>query len=252
MKKGGIVVAGVAIIAIVLVAFYFVVPSQNNVLGFGGGAHAEAGSGDEYIKIDVTVSRWQPPFSAGSIQGTIRILATNSFWTVDGEKKTTASGTISITITYSNIKANSLNVTIAKLWMEYSTATSYIVDDAESSVNGANEAGTVTKEYSGSKSVDSIADELNLPTDGTTSTVYNKFRVQVTGIGTKSGQPITADTGTEDCTPASNSWKYETEEVTDSSSSGSVSFSSWVAIAPLAGVLVGFGLAVVVSRRARK
>lgn len=246
MEKKKSILAGVALISIIAISAIFLLSQEgSNVLGFGGTAEAQGGNSEEYIKISVVVSSWKKPFLLGRIKqaGAIWLpefgtKTTEQFWTIDGNKRDTASATITISITYQNIVANSLNVTIAKLWLEYSSSTSYIIDTTENSINGANTGGTVDKTYSDSKSVNTIASELSIPTDGGTYTVYNKFQVQVKGKGLKSGTIITADTGTSSCSPASNSWKYETEEVTQSTSSGSVSFSSWLGIGFFAGIVI--------------
>jgi len=246
-------VAVITIIAILAVSFIFIGDTN---LGFSGHSHAEGGSGDEYIKIDVTVSSWKIPAISGYIPRTgISPQKTEEFWTINGDKKTQTSATVTVSITYSNIVAHSLNVTIMKLWFHY-TDDAYIVDMTYTDCNGANTAGAVDKSGSDSKNLDgSSSDPLviaGVPKDGNSYTVYAKFRVQVKGKGLKSGSIITADTGDSNANPSSFSAEWYTEEVSSGSASGSVSFSSWfTGIAAFSGAFLG-GLLAVIARRKRR
>ena len=255
-----IAVTVVAIVAIVVLVLSFLVPSY--MLQIGGKASAvDQTAQGEYIKLDVKVSSWLPTFQ-GSLAGSMGSLplhplqTSQEFWTVDGTKRTSVSVTITLDITYKSIKAYTLNVTICKMWFENSSQ-GIVVDETENSINGANTEGTVSKQYSsGTVSLDGSTSDpfvkAGCQTDGTIYIVYGYFQVQVQGVGLKSGQVLTADTGITSTDPSSWQVQWYTESIGTGSVTTEVTFASWVLIAVPGAIMVAIVVAVLKGGRRRK
>jgi len=166
--------------------------------------------------------------------------------------------TYKIKVTYSKVKPYSVNVTILAAWLEYGTAKSYIVNSPQTSINGANSDGTwdhySSNPFTGSTSPDDVANDLALPTDGSTVTVYHKYRYKVVAYSLyadASGNYIllTVDPGEKSMSPASSTWQYVTSETSTSSEEVTVTFSSWVDLA--LGAILGAVVAAVIVRKRR-
>ena len=241
-----LIVAIVAIFAILILVLAFFISPFGTAMRIGGSATAKDSTMQgEYIELNVQVSSWKPiklPLKTSAVLTSTFIptpLVINDFWTVDGYKKTTVSVTITITLNYKGIKAQTLNITVCQFWFE-ATSKAYLVDASEDSVNGASEEGTVTKEYSsGSVALDGSSSDpfvsCGCATDGNTYTVYGHFQVTVQGIGTKSGETLTADTGIKNTNPTSWSvqWYGEQVEVQEGNIDVQVTFQSWLQITPI-------------------
>jgi hypothetical protein len=226
-KRVYVIAASIALIAIIAVSFFVIQPST--VLTFKGHFKDFVGNDEEGIGLEVEVSGWTPLGPLGLFHK-IGLISLDSFWIVDGTKYTNVSATLKVKITYQGIKINSLNVTINAVWLEYSSVKSYIINSPQTSINPTTD-GTWDRYssnwFSGTKTLSQVATELSLSTTQQ-NTVYNKYQVQAKGIGAKSGQLYTIDTNVQSASPASNVWEYYTESAGSPTSSGSVSFSSWV------------------------
>ena len=242
--------AGAALVLLIIVAFASVQPEK--VLTFAGKAFGEArGAAGEFINVqtEVTGSSWVPSTSLSVFGGGFGTGVEQSFWTVDGEKYSTASATLKVKITYGGIKVGSLNATAIQFFMTTDPTNknpkSYLINTNQNGINSATD-GTwdhySANPFTGSKSLDAIATDLSLPTDGSTQ-VYNYYYVEVKGVGAKSGQTLTVTIGPKTPTPASNVWQYYTESSSATSDSGSVTFSSWTD----GSTLLVFGVVVVVA-----
>ena len=252
-KRILVVASAVSLVSLIVIAYFVIAPS--GVLTFRGHFSDYFGNAEEGIGLEVGVGGWAP---VGPIAKLWALLG-DSFWIIDGTKYSTVSATLKVKVTYKGIKPYSLNVTILEFWCSYGTAKSYLINaDPVNGINGANTDGTWDRynsnPFTGSKSVDTIGSELSLPQDGSTVTVYYKYRVQVKGYGAKSGQLYTADTNELSPSPSSGSWQWYTESASSPSTSGSVSYSSWVdlALGAALGVTVAFLFVRVSRRRSRR
>jgi len=266
-KKQQLIVTAVAVAAIIIITVaYLVFPTSQMQIGGEASAIDQTERG-EYIKLDVKVGSWTPRIfylpqrtTACYIKSGFIVFSpfqtTNEFWAVDGNKKTSVSASITISLDYKGIKPYSLNVSICKFWFECSQQ-ALLIDTSENGINGANEEGTVTKTYSsGTVALDGSTSDpfvkCGCAQDGNTYTIYGKFQVTVEGMGAVSGDKLTADTGIQNTNPASWQVQWYGEEVQSGTIEVGVQFSSWIDVTPIiAAAVIFIAVIIVVGRRRR-
>jgi len=238
VKPKHVYIAFGAVTLVLLIVIAYLVIQPSGVLTFHAKDFVKVGNNEEGMILEVEVSSWHP---FGLLPRIIALVG-DSFWIIDGTKYTYVEATLKVKLTYYGIKVDSLNATIIELWCEYSSTKSYIINaDPLNSLNSATE-GTYNRydsnPFQGSKQVSDVASELSLSTSSA-NTVYYKYQVKFVGTGAKSGTVYSADTGVKNCEPSSGSWEYYTESAGSPTSSGEVSYSSWIDIGAFAGAFLG-------------
>ena len=251
------VASAVTIVALIVVAAMVITPS--GVLTFSGRSSVRAGNAEEGMILEVEVGGWVPIGPLPKILAWLSRIVGDSFWIINGTKYTTVSATLKVKLTYYGIKVGSLNATIIRVWCEYSGKESYIIKaDPINSIN-TETSGTYDRyssnPFTGSKSVDTIANELSLQkSSGNTYTVHYYYQVRFEGIGEKSGDLIPADTGEKSPeNRASDSWQWYIESADSPTTSVEVNYSSWVdfGFGAVLGALLAYTVYTVVARRRR-